>query len=81
VRWRLAALPVFDWREALIIYLIANLVYAGLPSWQDCKLAARSPIGWLLLAAGLAWGWRRYQEPAHGSSSPAMTLRTVHNVA
>ena len=63
VRWRLTAQPVFDWREALIIYLIANLVYAGLPSWQDCRLAARSPIGWLLLAAGLAWGWSRYRAP------------------
>jgi hypothetical protein len=64
VRWRLAAQPVFDGREALIIYLIANLVYAALPSWQDCKLAARSPIGWLLLAAGLAWGWHCCRQPA-----------------
>ena len=63
-RWRLAGLPVFGWREALAIYLIANLVYAAWPSWQDCKLAARSPIGWLLLAAGLAWGWHWYQSQA-----------------
>lgn len=63
VRWRLAQQPLFDGREALAIYLIANLVYAALPSWQDCRLAARSPIGWLLLAGGLAWGWRRYHAP------------------
>jgi len=72
VRWRLAAQPVFDWREALAVYLIANLVYAALPSWQDCKLAARSPIGWLLLAGGLAWGWRRWQ--ARVNVPPAAVL-------
>ena len=57
VLWRLKGAPVFGWREAVAVYLIANLIYASLPSGQDLKLAARSPIGWLLLAAGLAWGW------------------------
>lgn len=61
VRWRLGGQPVFGWQEALAIYVIANLVYASLPSWQDCKLAARSPVGWLLLAGGMAWGWHWYQ--------------------
>ncbi len=53
MRWRLNLHPTFTWQEALAVYLIANLAYAGLPSWQDWKVAARSPIGWLLLAAGI----------------------------
>ena len=60
-RWRLGGGLAFGWPEALAAYLIANLVYAALPSWQDCRIAARSPIGWLLLAAGLIWGWHAYQ--------------------
>jgi hypothetical protein len=60
-RWRLGGGVAFGWPEALAVYLIANLVYAALPSWQDCRIAARSPIGWLLLAAGLALGWHAYQ--------------------
>jgi hypothetical protein len=63
VRWRLMGHPVFRWQEALAIYFIANLLYAALPSWQDVRLAARSPIGWLLLAGGLAWGWRVWNRP------------------
>jgi hypothetical protein len=60
-RWRLAGQPLFSWREGLMIYFIANLAYAALPSWQDLRVSARSPIGWLLLAAGVVWGWRCYQ--------------------
>jgi len=66
VRWRLGLVAGFDGREALAVYLIANLVYAALPSWQDCRLAARSPIGWLLLAGGIAWGWHGYQARGRG---------------
>jgi len=66
VRWRLGSQPVFGWQEALAIYGIANLVYASLPSWQDCKLAARSPVGWLLLAGGMAWAWHWYQSHPGG---------------
>lgn len=61
VVWRLRGVPVFGWREALALYVIANLIYAALPSWQDVRIAARSPIGWLLLAAGLGWGWHVLQ--------------------
>jgi hypothetical protein len=61
LRWRLGGQPVFGWPEALAIFVIANLVYAALPSWQDCKLAARSPVGWLLLAGGAAWAWHGHQ--------------------
>lgn len=37
------------------VFLIANLVYASIPSWQDLWIASRSPIGWTLLAGGIAW--------------------------
>lgn len=63
-RWRLGGALAFGWPEILAVYLIANLVYAALPSWQDCRIAARSPIGWLLLAGGLWWGWHRMRAPA-----------------
>ena len=63
--WRLKGHPALGWPEGLWLYLIANLVYAALPSWQDLQVAARSPIGWLLLAAGLAYGWHRFRaDPA-----------------
>jgi len=63
VRWRLQGQPGFDGVDALVLFLAANLIYASLPSWQDGRLAARSPIGWLLLAAGLGWAWHRLQAP------------------
>ena len=76
LQWRLAQQPVLGWQEALASYLIANLVYAALPSWQDLRIAARSPVGWLLLAAGLAWAWyawrSRSPEPA---ATPVAGLR------
>lgn len=75
MRWRLGLLAGFDWREALAIYLIANLVYAALPSWQDCKHAARSPIGWLLLAGGIAWGWHWYQGRTNAPRAAALSPR------
>ena len=66
LRWRLQAGPVWTWQEALTVYLIANLIYAAMPSWQDCKIAARSPIGWLLLAGTLTWGYLHYSRTLHG---------------
>lgn len=45
------------WTNALWIYLIACLVQASAPSGQDLRIAARSPVGWVLLAAGLGYGW------------------------
>ena len=53
--WRLGARPVLGWPEAAMVYLLANLVFGSVPSWQDVRTAARSPIGWVLLAVGLAW--------------------------
>lgn len=61
--WRLHGALAIGWREALAVYLIANLVYAALPSWQDLRIAARSPIGWVLLAAGVVWGWATWSHP------------------
>ena len=61
--WRLGAHPEFGWSEAGVVFLLANLVFAALPSWQDLRIAARSPIGWLLLAGALAWGWMRFVKP------------------
>jgi len=71
LRWRLGGTPVLGWPEALAVFAIANLVYASVPSWQDLRIAARSPIGWLLLAGGLAWGWHAYRHPA--PAGPALT--------
>jgi hypothetical protein len=61
VLWRLQAPPMPTWQEALGVYLIANLIHGSLPSWQDLKIAARSPVGWILLAGALAWGWHAWQ--------------------
>lgn len=47
-----------DWLNTLWLYLIACLVLASLPSGQDLKIAARSPVGWLLLAVGIGFGGR-----------------------
>ncbi len=57
--WRLDAMPSLGWPEAAMVFLLANIVFGSLPSGQDLRIAARSPIGWVLLAASLAWGgWR-----------------------
>lgn len=55
LRWRLTRHPIFDTWEAGAVFLIANLVFASVPSWQDLRIAARSPIGWGLLVGSLAW--------------------------
>jgi hypothetical protein len=57
-RWRLGAQPTLGWREALMILLLANLLFGAVPSWQDLRIAARSPVGWLLLIGGAFWVWR-----------------------
>lgn len=59
LRWRFAQHPVFDAWEAGAVFLIANLVFAALPSWQDLRIAARSPIGWGLLAGAAIWAFQR----------------------
>ena len=60
-RWRLSAGPALRASEAAAAFLIANLLFAALPSRQDLRIAARSPVGWALLAAGLAWAWFRFR--------------------
>ncbi|MGA2082586.1 MAG: hypothetical protein ABSH53_18520 [Holophaga sp.] len=77
MRWRLGLQPGFGWREGVSVYFIANLVYASLPSWQDWKIAARSPIGWLLLAGGIAWGWHRYAAAQDTAPRPPVTGTSI----
>jgi hypothetical protein len=54
-RWRLAPAPAFRWPEAGLSFLVATLLFGAMPSGPDLRMAARSPVGWLLLAGGLAW--------------------------
>jgi len=61
LRWRMGLQAVLDWGEGLVLYLLANLVFGSVPSWQDLRVAARSPIGWLLLGGGAAWCWFRWR--------------------
>ncbi len=72
--WRLGSQPVLGWSEAAFLFLLANLVFAALPSWQDLRIAARSPVGWLLLVGALAWGWWRFTQPT--PASPSAPTRT-----
>jgi hypothetical protein len=70
--WRLAGDPVLGWKEAAGVYFLANLLFGAVPSWQDLRMAARSPIGWLLLAGALGYGWMRFvKSPAIEASAPA----------
>jgi hypothetical protein len=69
--WRLGRQPAFGWHEAGIVFLLANLVFAAMPSWQDLRMAARSPVGWLLLGGALTWAWMRFLPPAPPSTPPA----------
>jgi len=72
--WRLGGKPTLGWSEAAMVFLLANLVFGSVPSWQDLRIAARSPIGWLLLAGALAWGWLRVgttPAPVHSRMSPS----------
>lgn len=61
-RWKLQGTATFGWPQAWLAFLVANLLIAALPSGQDLRLAARSPLGWLLLGAALTWGWVRFRE-------------------
>ena len=60
--WRLGGNPTLGWPEAAVMFLIANLLFGAVPSWADLRIAARSPIGWLLLAGFLVWGWMRFMK-------------------
>lgn len=68
--WRLRSQPVLGWSEAGFAFLLANLLFAALPSWADLRIAVRSPVGWALLAGMLAWGWTRFAEPGAEAPSP-----------
>lgn len=66
--WRLGAHPVLEWKEAGTVFFLANLLFGAVPSWQDLRMAARSPIGWLLLAGALLYGWRSFVKPGARST-------------
>jgi hypothetical protein len=70
-QWRLSERPVVGWTEAGVVFLLANLVFGAVPSWQDLRIAARSPIGWLLLAAACGWGWARFSPAGTRPAVPA----------
>ncbi len=70
--WRLGGHPMFGWKEAGAVFCLANLLFGAVPSWQDLRMAARSPIGWLLLAWGLGYGWMRFgRQPRVEAGPPA----------
>ena len=75
VRWRLAAHPTLGWPEALLAFLIANLIFGSLPSWQDLRIAARSPVGWGLLVVGGVWAWFWMKSPSARPMFAAITGR------
>ncbi|MBP1771413.1 MAG: hypothetical protein H6P99_576 [Holophagaceae bacterium] len=74
LRWRLGSQPHIGWSEAGLVFLMANLVFAAIPSGQDLRVAARSPVGWLLLGGLLTWGWLRLTKGA-GIPPQAQQLR------
>ncbi len=64
--WRFGGTSNPGWPELGLAFLLANLLFGAIPSGQDLRIAARSPVGWLLLAAALGWGWRRMTHAGHG---------------
>ena len=78
--WRLGPNPDFGWPEAGLLYVLANLLFGSMPSWQDLRIAAKSPIGWLLLAGLLAWGWVRYSRHPPGGARHLPSLRSPEAV-
>jgi hypothetical protein len=75
--WRLGGRPTLGWPEAAMVFLLANLLFGAAPSWQDLRIAASSPVGWLLLAGGLVWGgWEiRGRLPAHSPAPPTVAVK------
>jgi hypothetical protein len=69
--WTLGDNPSFGWFQALVMYFLASLIFGALPSGPDLRIAARSPIGWLLLGGLLVWGWMRFTRPRAGIQAGA----------
>jgi len=63
-QWTLARRLPFGPSLLLLAFLVANLAYGAIPSGQDWRMAARSPVGWLLLAGVLVYAGSRWQAPA-----------------
>jgi len=59
--WRFQQGMALNWMNLAWLYLIANLLESSLPSGPDLRIAARSPIGWLMLGGALVGGalWLR----------------------
>ena len=70
--WRLGGNPDLGWQEAALMYLLANLLFGAVPSGKDLRIAARSPIGWLLLGGILLWGWMRLVQPSNPVKAPGV---------
>jgi hypothetical protein len=90
VHWRLQTSTAFTWANAVWLYLLANCLEAAVPSGHDLRMAARSPVGWVLLAGLLGAGWYWYQNGgswkrpapealhlARASTNPSFTERDV----
>ncbi len=60
----------------LLVFLVANLAYGSIPSGQDFRIAARSPVGWGLLALCLVYGWTHYR-PQAAALRPARVTAQV----
>jgi hypothetical protein len=62
VQWRLHHGLHWSWMNLLWLYLVANLIASAPPSAPDWRIAARSPIGWLLLIGAGIWAWFHFQK-------------------
>jgi len=45
----------------LLVFLVANLACGSIPSGQDFRIAARSPVGWVLVALCMVYGWTHFR--------------------
>jgi len=61
----------------LLVFLVANLAYGSIPSGQDFRIAARSPVGWGMLALCLVYGWTRFRAVAVGLQPSRVTARIL----
>lgn len=56
--WRTRGVAAIGMRELLWAYIIACLVYAAIPSWQDIKVALVS--SWLLVTLSIVMAWNHW---------------------
>lgn len=58
--WMQARRLDLGWPVFLLLFLVANLAYGALPSSQDIKVSAKSPVGWVILGVLLTYGWMQW---------------------